>query len=512
MYNASEKNSVANFFNFYIYTVIWQPGRTNIANMLSTRTVIYCILVFSTSFFPLEALLAQDDGESIDTSQYIHEDTQNARNYNLLLAAVDGYDKIIEVLVVQGADINTTSIEGVTPLMYAVINNHPHTVETILSHNPDINKMTYRYETPLMISVKNQNADMAELLIRNGADIDRSDGNGATPLHFAALYGNFTVADLLLYYEADCNRKSADGTTALMVAVWAGNAEIADLLIQNGANPEARDNDGFTPFLIAAQNGDTLLMSMLLRSGVDLYERNVKNFNALDLAIAGDKTDAVAFLLEKGDQWSTTRQEGLNPYRIAYDFNRKDMVRMMERKNVPGKTGNRINEIEISINSKFNLNDIYSGVRVKLKESILNGGIVAGFDLKLWYTRVLMQTPEDVYFQYYNKNSVLYAGIFKEYQVFESSSGLRLSVSGSVSAAWMTGNIFKGTDLKIKNQLKLIPSAEFTIRKESISFFTGVDYMKTKFYKLGSLWGRAGFSISLFADRITSPRKVIKWH
>jgi ankyrin repeat protein len=456
-------------------------------------------------------LCAQEEEQYIDTSQYVQSDSKDAKNFNLLVAASKGYDLEIERLVGEGADINTTSGEGVTPLVYAVAFGHLSTVKTIISLNPDINKMTYRYETPLLVAVKNNNPEIAELLIRNGADINRSDGNGASAIHFAALYGFLTLTDMLLYYDADCNGKSADGTSPLMAAIWAGNADIADLLVQNGANMEARDDDGFTPFLIASQNGDTLLMNFLLQKGIDLYEKNNKNFNALDLAIANSHKEAVTLLLGKGDQWTSSEKAGLNPYRIAYDFNRRDFIKIMEQKNIPGETRKRINQTDISIGEKFTFRDIYTGLKISMKEPVLNGGIFAGCDLKLWYTRVLVKASEDTYYQYYNRNSIVYAGVFKELPIFESQSRLRISGSGSLSLAYLFGNIFKGTNFKPDSRIKIIPSVELKIQKERIAFTSGIEYMTPEFYKVGSIWGRAGVTLSFFADKITSPAKVIKW-
>ena len=477
--------------------------------MLSTKTIIPCVLLCSAVFFTRTDLFCQE--EPSDTTEFIHENNENARNFNLQLAASYGYDFWVEQYVKMGADINTTFNSGVTPLVYAVSNRHLSTVQTILSLNADIDKMTFRYETPLMVAVKDQNPEVAELLIRSGADIDRSDGDGATPLHFAALTGNFTLTDMLIYYEADCDRKSADGTTPLMVAVWAGYGDIADLLVQNGAYIEARDDDGFTPFLIASQNGDTVLMNYFAEKGVDLYEKNNKNFNALDLAIANDRKEAVALLLEKGDKWNSPGNEAINPYRIAFDFNRHDLVKMLEKKSIGGKTGIRINETAVSLNTRFTTRDIYTGVRVSLKESVLNGGIIAGSDMKLWYTRVLMKKGEDTYYQFYNRNNIIYAGLFKDFTLFENPSRLQLLFSGSLSVGYLFGNILKGTYLKPDNEIKIIPSVSLKLHKENIEGSLGVEYMKPDFYKIGSLWCRIGISYCFFADRISSPGKVIKW-
>lgn len=478
--------------------------------MLSTRTAFLCILLFSPVLFTPMELHAQI--EQADSSDYLQENTVVARNFNLLMAASKGDNSFLDKLIKDGADINTISNDGATPLLYAVANAHLYTVIILLSYNPDLNKMTFRYETPLLIAVKNLDPVITELLIRNGADIDRSDGNGVTPLHYASLYGSITIADMLLYYDADCNKKSADGTSPLMAAVWAGHADVADLLVQNGANIESRDEDGFTPFLIASQNGDTVLMNFLLQKGADLYEKNRSNLNALDLAIAYNQNDAVAFLLEKGDKWASAETNAFNPYRIAYDLDRHEAIRMLIAKKLPGKTGKRKNETTISLSEKFTLRDMYTGISISIKEPVLNGGLVAGCDLKPWYTRVLLKTTENVLYQYWNRNTIIYTGIFKDFKIGEGTTDTKLLFSGSLSAAYLFGNILKGTDYSPGNKLKLIPSATLKLQKNNFVFTTGIEYMRSEFYRAGSVWGRAGFSWCFFADRITSIGKVIRWH
>jgi hypothetical protein len=296
-----------------------------------------------------------------------------------------------------------------------------------------------------------------------------------------------------------------------MAAVWAGNADIADLLVQNGANMEARDEGGFTPFLIAAQNGDTLLMDLFLRNGVDLYEKTNRNFNALDLAIANDRSEAVSYLLTRGNKWNSSEKGGLDPYHAAFDFDRRNIVKLLEEKNVPGRPGIRINETWITLNEKFTLRDIYSGFRISLKESVMDGGVFAGADLKLWYTRVLVKNSENVYYQYFNRNSIIYAGLFKDLTIYESQAHSKLLFSGALSAAWLFGNILKGTDYSPRGGLKMVPSASLILQIKNFAVTSGIEYMRTGFYKTGSFQGRIGVSYIFFSDRISSPGKVIKW-
>ncbi|MBW6502278.1 MAG: ankyrin repeat domain-containing protein, partial [Bacteroidales bacterium] len=394
---------------------------------------------------------------------------------------------------------------------YAVANNREEAVRALVSHGADPEKITTDRKTALHIAVSNNNISIAEVLIRAGANIDFEDRYGATVLHYACIYGYFYMVDMLLYYYADPDKKSRDGTTPLMAAILAGHADIADLLIQKGANMEGRDNNGFTPLMIAAQNGDTLLMNLLIKKGVDVTAVNNYNYDALAVAIKSDNS-AAAELLFNIAGITTTDRSAVNPYKVASVYRRKEILDLMAKNNIPGRYKYGIDELAISLSSKFVANDIFAGAGLTLKEPYLNGGFMADLDTKLWYSRVLVKENEDLYYQYMDKRSVLYLGLFKEFSLTERRFRGNYSVVTSLSAAKTIGNKFKGTRISPDSRLKLVPSVELRWSKNSISLFCGAEYTKTEFYRIGPIWGKAGFSYSIFINRERSPDKVIRWN
>ena len=459
----------------------------------------------------LAHLIVSAQEEEVDTSAYIPYFYYGALDYNLMIAASKGYDTEVIRLIEKGADISARTAEGATPLVFAVANNHLNTVKTLLSFDPEVNTVTVNRETPLMISVKNENIEIAEVLIRAGADVDFSDDDEAVPLHYSSLFGYFYVTDLLLYYRADIDKKARDGTTPLMAAIWAGYADIADLLIQNGANMESRDNQGFTPFHIAAQNGDTVIINMLIRKGVDIYSKNKYNWDALALTISTNKEPAFSLLLKAGDKWASPDRKALDPYMVASKYRRNNIIEILMQEKVPGGVKKEIDQMGITLSSKANLKDIYTGVGLTFKEPLVNGGFLAGIDTKLWYTRVLLTQSENLYYQYLDKSSIVYAGIFKDFILVDHKVKNTLSLSTSVSAGYSFGNTLKGTDIAPGNKFRLMPSAGFKWQINNLSLSASVEYMNSDFYKIGPLWLRAGISYNYYFDRIRAPLKTIKW-
>ncbi len=478
--------------------------------MLSTNSVLKFSLIILLSVFSCLNFYGQN--EVIDTTDYVLPYFKEANDINLLIAASRGYSSEINRLINKGARVDVETVDGATPLIYAVANNHLDAVKTILAYNPDVNKVTESYQTPLLIAVKNQNVEISEALIRGGADLNKTDNYGAAPLHYAAIYGAFYVTDLLLYYNADCNLKAKDGTTPLMAAIYAGYADIADLLIQSGSNMEARDNQGFTPFLIAAQNGDTLIMDVLLKYGVDLYEKNAYNYNALDIAIESNNKPAVEFLLARGDKWGIDEKAGINPYSIASAFGRKEIIELLEKKGITGKVNPGLNEMSVCVSSKFTTADYFSGFSIKLREPVKKAGIIAGCDLKLWYTKVMKKSGENIFYQYLDKSALIYTGVFKDFKITGDSKKAELSLYTSLSAGYTFGNKLKGTNVVPQSRFVFLPEAGLKIQKGQFILSAGLEYLKSDYYHLGPIWLRAGLGYSFYFKKARSPGKVIKWY
>jgi ankyrin repeat protein len=448
----------------------------------------------------------------IDTSDYFPYTFDEAIDYNLMIAASKGYKSEIERLINKGADVNAETIEGATPLIFAVTDNQLISVMTLLDYKPLLNTVTNNFETPLLISVKNRYFEITEALIRAGADMNISDMHGATPLHYAALNGYLEIVDLLIYYDDTLDSKSVEGTTPLLAAIWAGNTDVADLLIQNGAKLEESDNDGFTPFLLAAFYGDTLLMDILYRKGVNIYAINKAGHNALTLTILKGNIDATEFLLKTGKNWSKWENNSFNPYTIAAKYHRKEMVKLLISNNIPGKVKFEIDQMATTVSTRLFVHDIYSGISLSIKEPYLNGGFIAGCDMKLWYTRVLSKKTENVFYQYMDKGAVAYAGVFKDFALTDNFDKFNYLFSTSLMAGYSFGNKLKGTSINGENKFKIMPAISMKMTKQNFSFNLGLEYVKTEFYHVGPVWIRAGISYNYFFDHVRTRIKPIRWN
>ena len=469
----------------------------------------FTLLFISGSLF---SQVEETVNEYYDTIDYVPSFYRGALDYNLMIAASRGYTEEINRLIMKGADIFSETDQGVTPLIFAISSNQTIIAKMLIDYGSDPNKLTLRNETPLIIAVKNENSEITEALLRAGADVDFTDRYDATALHYASVYDYRQIADLLLYYDASIDKKTVEGSTPLFASVWAGNAAIADLLIQNGANVEARDKEGFTPFMMAALNGDTLIMQLLFKKGVDIYAVNNSNNNALTLTIIADKSDATKYLLRIGNKWDNRGSRAVSPYSVASKYRRKDIFKILEDNKIPGNIKYEIDQVDIMASTRFFLHDIYTGASFSFKEPYLNGGIIVGLDTKLWYTRVLLKQTENMLYQYMDKGSVVYAGLFKDFALTDYAFKANFEISTSLSAGYTFGNVLKGTLNVPHNKFVIIPAVALKWTNKDLSFSLGADYLKSDFYHVGPVWLRIGASYNLYFDKVRTNGKTLKWY
>ncbi len=448
----------------------------------------------------------------VDTSEYLPGFYYGALEYNLIIASSKGYDNEVMKLISRGAEVDTETSEGATPLFFAISNDHVSVVNILLSQGADPNKRTIRRETPLILAARRNNTEIAESLLRNGAEIDYQDIYGATALHYAAIYDYVTLTDMLLYYDASVDIKTNEGTTPLMAAVWAGNLGTADLLMNYGSNLEARDKTGFTPFLIAAQNGDTLLMNIFLEKGVDLYEKNTFKWDALSLAIRSDRKDAAKVLLKRGKGWSDPERDVVNPYSIAAGYRRKEMIQLLKESGLPGNTKLQFNILELSISSRFTFRDIYTGFSVSFREPLNNISLTAGLDTKPFHTKVLIRQSDNLFYQYLDKTSFAYLGVNKDFALTDKLYGNNFYLTTSLNAGYFFGETFRGSEAGPEGKIKIVPAASFKWVVNRLSFYAGAEFMTSDFYKIGPVWYRTGCSFSFQFNNIKAPVKTIRWY
>ena len=158
----------------------------------------------------------------------------------LMTAAAAGNDRVLEVLLRNGASWELQNEDGEAPLHLALKNGHRHCVALLLDRKCDPNVRTSSGATPLIIAATagKDMAAMRMLIDTSDSSVDRTDHDGRTALIHAARRGHMEVAQLLLERGASPNAADKRGASALHHAAETGALETVALLLRAGASAE----------------------------------------------------------------------------------------------------------------------------------------------------------------------------------------------------------------------------------------------------------------------------------
>ncbi|MDZ7755652.1 ankyrin repeat domain-containing protein [Rhodohalobacter sp.] len=115
-----------------------------------------------------------------------------------ILEAIQNIDIVsLNVLLAEGADINTVDEKGNTALMLASKIGNPRMVKIILAHSPNLNQQNNMGYTALMVASEQGQVHIIEQLLKQGADTSLKNMDGRTAAELAIRNGQPNAADLL---------------------------------------------------------------------------------------------------------------------------------------------------------------------------------------------------------------------------------------------------------------------------------------------------------------------------
>ncbi len=102
----------------------------------------------------------------------------------------------VKDLIKKGADVNSKSKTGVTPLQRFCSKGHIDDVKFLVEQGADIHARDDSGETPLHWAILGD-LDVVKFLIENGADVNAKDGMDLTPLYWAVVNHKLEIAEYL---------------------------------------------------------------------------------------------------------------------------------------------------------------------------------------------------------------------------------------------------------------------------------------------------------------------------
>ena len=253
---------------------------------------------------------------------------------SLVIAVKKGLKSIVELLLDNGADIETQDSRPGWPLRAAVASGNLDLLKLLLERGANINSDGGQGNS-LRCAAYDGNLQVIQYLIEYGAN-PKLDG----ALQDAAMNGHIPVIEELLAVGANINSRGQMGS-ALDCAITGGHPDTVRLLLERGASAsevieteEGKTSPWPNPLLHASRNrnGDFHIVKLLLDAGADPNASSILwgNFRLpLHAAAKMGNIDILQVLLEHGAKVNAQAEDGFGAIHFAAQSGYHDALQFL---------------------------------------------------------------------------------------------------------------------------------------------------------------------------------------
>ena len=251
----------------------------------------------------------------------------------LTIAASQGHEAVVRLLLENGADVDLCAENGNTALDCAADAGYVSVTKLLLDFGADPNKARLynalksarkrsrqsersmsaagipaevvqaakRQDlSPLLIAASIGDTDVVKKLIDNGSYLEDVNNDGHTPLMLAGLRGHIHVMEALLDAGANIDATTSKGWTALMLATKEHKGRVVDFLLSRGADVNHISPDHWTALAEATHQRQLGILDRLLVCGADTETKSSLDWTPLMHAAYNGDMEATKLLLEAG--------------------------------------------------------------------------------------------------------------------------------------------------------------------------------------------------------------------
>ncbi|KAJ7839843.1 ankyrin repeat domain-containing protein [Mycena olivaceomarginata] len=252
----------------------------------------------------------------------------------LQAAASGGHDKIFQVLLDKGADVNAQGGFYGNALQAAVSGGHDKIVQVLLDKGADVNTQGGFYGNALQAAASGGHDKIVQVLLDKGADVNAQGRRYGNALHAAASSGQGKIVQVLLDKGADVNAQGGEYGNALHAAASGGHDKIVKVLLDKGADVNAQGRYG-NALQAAVSRGHDKIVQVLLDKSADVnaqgrrYGNCCPYRNALHAAASGGHDNIVQVLLDKGADVNAQGGEYRNALQAAASGGHDSIVQVL---------------------------------------------------------------------------------------------------------------------------------------------------------------------------------------
>jgi tetratricopeptide (TPR) repeat protein len=137
------------------------------------------------------------EGNMEEVQQLLHKVSADDRDTALIVAAYNGHDEIVKLLLENNANVDVMEVDGEPVLIIAARKGHEGVVRILLESGANVEARDGLGETALMLAAMNGYEHIVRLLVDNSVNVDAKNRNGLTALKLAERKGKQCIVSLL---------------------------------------------------------------------------------------------------------------------------------------------------------------------------------------------------------------------------------------------------------------------------------------------------------------------------
>ena len=285
----------------------------------------------------------------------------------IYVAASTGDIERIRRLISEGANIDTSRPNKISPICKAIKHGDVEAVEILCSLGADVNSITPHGEYPIHWAAATGHVGMIKKLAQWGANVNSLSQEEATPTHIAAGFGNCEAIRELYSLEANIDLPAKNKETPLFTAARYGRSEAITLLHELGADVNTEQQGIMLPVNIAAMEGHTKAILALNQAGADINSSLVSGITTTHLAAMQKQSEVIKLLHTLGENIDIPDSNGLTPVQLAELEGHREIVQLFRQLEIDDIThrenSTRSETIQASSNSPTDPNRPSSTIR-----------------------------------------------------------------------------------------------------------------------------------------------------
>jgi ankyrin repeat protein len=254
---------------------------------------------------------------------------------DIRLISFNGHEVILRIILsAELIDLEAQDQQRRTALMWAAGLGHERVVQILLEKGAEVNAQGGEYGNALQAASRYGHEKVVQILLEKGAEVNAQGGGYGNALQAASGYGHEKVVQILLEKGAEVNAQGGGYSNALQAASGSGHEKVVQILLEKGAEVNAQGGGYGNALQAASGNGHEKVVQILLEKGAEVNAQGGGYGNALQAASRYGHEKVVQILLEKGAEVNAQGGWYGNALQAASRYGHEKVVQLLLEKGV----------------------------------------------------------------------------------------------------------------------------------------------------------------------------------